>query len=116
FDRFTENARKAMDLASEGAKRSGHGSVRPEHLLWALIEGGRAFTAGRVLGALGADPKVLRGEVEKLLQSGETAAIPENHERFSSETKRVIDLSRKEADRLRHTFIGTEHLLLGLLR
>src|SRR6185503_2218134 len=58
FDRFTENARKAMDLASEGAKRSGHGSVRPEHLLWALIEGGRAFTAGRVLGALGADPKV----------------------------------------------------------
>jgi ATP-dependent Clp protease ATP-binding subunit ClpC len=114
FNRFTERARKVILLAKEEARRFNHDYIGTEHLLLGLVKEGEGVAAA-VLNSLGLDSDSIRVEVEKLVQSGPNRAkqtdIP-----FTPKAKKVIELSMDEARNLGHNYIGTEHLLLGLIR
>ena len=114
FERFTDKARQAVVLAQEEARRLGHPEVATEHLLLGLlaVDGDSAGT--RTLTGLGILPEDLRSEVEARLGRGEGA--PSGHLAFAPENKKVLELSLREALQLGHNYIGTEHLLLGLVR
>ena len=116
FDRFTERARKVMQLARQEAQRLGSESVGTEHILLGLIKEGTGVAA-QVLKNLSLDLKRIRLEVEKQIESpkGPTATPPQQLT-FTPTAKRVLELSLDEAKNLGHNYIGTEHLLLGLLR
>src|SRR2546421_9053946 len=113
FDRFTERARKVMQLAQEEAQRLHHNYIGAEHLLLGLLREGEGV-AGKVLTRLGVDLEQARQAVENIvgrgnhLISGEIGLTPR--------AKKVIELAVDEARRLNHHYIGTEHLLLGLVR
>lgn len=114
FNRFTERARKVILLAKEEAKRFNHDYIGTEHVLLGLIKEGEGVAAA-VLASLGLESDAIRQEVEKLVQPGHgkisTGDIP-----FTPRAKKVIELSMDEARNLGHNYIGTEHLLLGLIR
>jgi ATP-dependent Clp protease ATP-binding subunit ClpA len=114
FERFTDKAREAVVLAQEEARRLGHPEVRTEHLLLGLLAGGGESAATRTLTGLGIPLVDLRGEVEERIGRGEGA--PSGHLPFAAQNKKVLELSLREALQLGHNYIGTEHILLGLVR
>ncbi|MFH1245445.1 MAG: ATP-dependent Clp protease ATP-binding subunit [Candidatus Omnitrophota bacterium] len=114
FNRFTERARKVILLAKEEAKRFNHDYIGTEHILLGLLREGEGV-ASAVLQNLGLSLDKIRLEIEKLVQPGPATAISGDIP-FTPRAKRVIELSMEEARTLGHNYIGTEHLLLGLLR
>ena len=113
-DKFTERVRKVIFLAREEASRLQHDSIGTEHLLLGLLREGEGIAA-TVLNNLGLDLDVIRHAVESMVaQTGGTLTIGEIP--FTSNAKRVLELAVDEARQLNHTYIGTEHLLLGLIR
>ncbi len=114
FNRFTERARKVILLAKEEAKRFNHDYIGTEHLLLGLVREGEGVAAA-VLASLGLSPDKIRFEVEKLVQPG-PATVVSGDIPFTPKAKKVIELAMEEARDLGHNYIGTEHLLLGLIR
>ncbi|MDM7915570.1 MAG: Clp protease N-terminal domain-containing protein, partial [Candidatus Eisenbacteria bacterium] len=113
-DKFTERVRKVIFLAREEASRLQHDSIGTEHLLLGLLREGEGIAA-TVLNNLGLDLDLIRQRVESLVaQTGGTLTIGEIP--FTSNAKRVLELAVDEARQLQHNYIGTEHLLLGLIR
>ncbi|MFC1644134.1 Clp protease N-terminal domain-containing protein, partial [Candidatus Omnitrophota bacterium] len=114
FNRFTERARKVILLAKEEAKRFSHDYIGTEHILLGLVKEGEGVAAA-VLSSLGMDSDNIRLEVEKLVQPGPGKVVGGDIP-FTPRAKKVIELSMDEARSLGHNYIGTEHLLLGLIR
>ncbi|MEE8360210.1 MAG: ATP-dependent Clp protease ATP-binding subunit [Candidatus Omnitrophota bacterium] len=114
FNRFTERARRVILLAKEEAKRFNHDYIGTEHLLLGLIREGEGVAAA-VLMSLGLDPTKIRMEVEKLVQPGSSASVSGDIP-FTPKAKKAIELSMEEARQLGHNYIGTEHMLLGLIK
>ncbi len=113
-DKFTERVRKVIFLAREEAARLQHSSIGTEHLLLGLLREGEGIAA-TVLSNLGLDLDAIRHAVENMVaQAGGTLTIGEIP--FTSNAKRVLELSVDEARQLGHNYVGTEHLLLGLIR
>lgn len=113
WQRFTERARKVVFYAQEEAQRFGEGYVSTEHLLLGLVRE-QDSVAARVLEKLGVSLSKIRAEVEKQLPRGEHKPVSEMT--LTPRAKRVIDLAYEEARLLNNNYIGTEHLLLGLIR
>jgi ATP-dependent Clp protease ATP-binding subunit ClpC len=114
FNRFTERARKVILLAKEEAKRFNHDYIGTEHILLGLVREGEGVAAA-VLASFGLSPEKIRIEVEKLVQPGPSTVISGDLP-FTPKAKKVIELAMEEARALGHNYIGTEHLLLGLIR
>src|SRR6188472_2296847 len=114
YERFTDRARKVMQLANQEAQRFNHEYIGTEHVLLGLIKEGSGVAAN-VLKNLDVDLRKIRLEVEKLVQSGPDMVtmgkLPQ-----TPRAKKVIEYSMEEARNLNHNYVGTEHLLLGLLR
>ena len=113
FDRFTERARKVLTLAQEEAQRFNHNYISTEHLLLGLVAEGDGIAA-KVLSNLGIELTKVRSSVEFIIGRGERQPMGEIG--LTPRAKKVIELARDEARRLGHHYIGTEHLLLGLIR
>ncbi|HEX5135755.1 MAG TPA: Clp protease N-terminal domain-containing protein [Planctomycetota bacterium] len=114
FDRFTDRARKVMGLSRQEAQRFNHDYIGTEHILLGLIQEGSGVAAD-VLKNLDVDPKRIRQEIEKLVSHG-TTMVTMGQLPFTPRAKKVLELVLEEAQRLGHNYIGTEHLLLGLVR
>ena len=114
FDRFTDRARKVMGLARQEAQRFNHDYIGTEHILLGLIQEGSGVAAD-VLKSLDVDLKKIRQEVEKLVSHG-TTMVTMGQLPFTPRAKKVLELALEEASNLGHNYIGTEHLLLGLIR
>lgn len=114
MERFTQRARRVLSLAQDEAERMQHSYIGTEHLLMGLLreEGG---VAGRVLRDLGLDPRRVEDLVERMSRADKRASSDERLD-LSPGTKRVLELAVDEARRMEHHYIGTEHLLLGLVR
>ncbi len=113
FDKFTERARRVLTLAQEEAQRFNHNYIGTEHLLLGLVREGDGVAA-KVLGNLGVELNKVRSAVEFIIGRGDRATSGEIG--LTPRAKRVIELAVDEARRLNHSYIGTEHLLLGLVR
>ena len=113
FDKFTERARKVLTLAQEEAQRFNHNYIGTEHLLLGLVREGDGVAA-RVLGNMGVQLPKVRSAVEFIIGRGEAVVMGEIG--LTPRAKKVIELAVDEARRLNHHYIGTEHLLLGLVR
>ncbi len=114
FNRFTERARKVIILAKEEARRFNHDYIGTEHILLGLIREGEGVAAA-VLQKLGLDLETIRIEVEKLVQPGPQTQVLGDIP-FTPRSKKALELSAEEARALGHNYIGTEHLLLGLIK
>jgi len=114
FNRFTERARKVIVYAKEEARRLNHDYIGTEHLLLGLIREGEGVAAA-VLQKLGLDLETIRIEVEKLVQPGPQTQVLGDIP-FTPRSKKALELSAEEARALGHNYIGTEHLLLGLVK
>jgi ATP-dependent Clp protease ATP-binding subunit ClpC len=114
FNRFTERSRKVIILAKEEARRFNHDYIGTEHVLLGLIREGEGVAAA-VLQKLGISLENIRLEVEKLVQPGPTTQIIGDIP-FTPRAKKALELAAEEARALNHNYIGTEHLLLGLIR
>ena len=112
FERFTDRARRAMALAQEEAQRH-HSGVGTEHLLLGLIQEGEGVAA-KALEALGISLETVSQQVQEII--GPAKPPPSRQSRFSPRARQVLKLSLREALQLGHHYIGTEHLLLGLMR
>jgi hypothetical protein len=113
FERFTDRARRVVVLAQEEAGRLNHNYIGTEHLLLGLIHEGEGIAA-RALEALGIRLEVVRAEVEEIIGRG--SEPPAGRIPFTPRAKKVLELSLREALQLSHSYIGTEHILLGLIR
>jgi ATP-dependent Clp protease ATP-binding subunit ClpA len=113
FERFTDRARRVVVLAQEEAGLLNHNYVGTEHLLLGLVSEGQGVAA-RALESLGIRLEAVRAQVEEIIGQGQTAST--GHIPFTPRAKRVLELSLREAKQLGHNYIGTEHLLLGLIR
>lgn len=114
FERFTERARKVILLAKEEAKRFNHDYIGTEHILLGLIKEGQGVAA-IVLQNLGLSLRKIRMEIEKLVKVGTSTKMTDDMP-FTPRAKKVMELAMDEARSLGHNYIGTEHLLLGLIR
>ena len=114
FNRFTERARKVIILAKEEARRFNHDYIGTEHILLGLIREGEGVAAA-VLEKLGISLENIRLEIEKLVQPGPTTQIIGDIP-FTPRAKKALELAAEEARSLGHNYIGTEHILLGLIR
>ena len=114
FNRFTERARKVIVLAKEEARRFNHDYIGTEHLLLGLIREGEGVAAA-VLQKMGLSLESIRLEIEKLVQPGPSTQILGDIP-FTPRSKKSLELAAEEARALGHNYIGTEHLLLGLIR
>jgi ATP-dependent Clp protease ATP-binding subunit ClpC len=114
FNRFTERARKVIVFAKEEARRFNHDYIGTEHLLLGLIREGEGVAAA-VLQKLGVDLESIRIEVEKLVQPGPQTQVVGDIP-FTPRSKKALELAAEEARALGHNYIGTEHLLLGLVK
>ncbi|MBE3554478.1 MAG: ATP-dependent Clp protease ATP-binding subunit ClpC, partial [Thermicanus sp.] len=112
FGRFTERAQRVLSLAQEEAVRLGHNSIGTEHILLGLIREGDGIAA-KALMSLGLSLEKIQDEVEALIGRGHEK--PTNTP-YTPRAKKVIELSMDEARKLGHTYVGTEHILLGLIR
>src|SRR4030042_589819 len=114
FERFTDRARKVMALANQEAQRFNHDCIGTEHILLGLVKEGSGVGA-QVLKNLDVDIKKLRLEIEKMVKSGPDMVtrgkLPQ-----TPRAKKVIEFAIEEARSLNHNYVGTEHILLGLLR
>ncbi|MGH7383112.1 MAG: ATP-dependent Clp protease ATP-binding subunit [Candidatus Methylomirabilales bacterium] len=114
FERFTERARKVVILAREEAIRLGHTFVGTEHLLLGLVREGDGLAVA-ILKKLSVNISTLKGEVEKVVSVG-TQVSPAGEVPFTPQAKKVLEYAISEARSMGHNYIGTEHLLLGLVR
>ncbi len=114
FNKFTERARKVILLAKEEAKRFNHDYIGTEHILLGLVREGEGVAAA-VLANLGVSSEKIALEVEKLVKAGPSTLVSGDIP-FTPKAKKVMELAMDEAVSLGHNYIGTEHLLLGLLR
>ncbi|MFO8052417.1 MAG: ATP-dependent Clp protease ATP-binding subunit [Candidatus Omnitrophota bacterium] len=114
FNRFTERARKVLVLAKEEARRFNHDYIGTEHILLGLIREGEGVACA-VLQNIGMDLGRLRAEIEKLMSPGAAASVLGDIP-FTPRAKKALELATEEARSLGHNYIGTEHILLGLLR
>jgi ATP-dependent Clp protease ATP-binding subunit ClpA len=114
FERFTSRARQAVVLAQEEARRLQHNYIGTEHILLGLLREPESV-AGRALTRLGVSLEGTRAAVEEIIGAG-TMAAPEGHIPFTPRSKKVLELSLREALQLGHNYIGTEHILLGIVR
>ena len=112
FAGWTEHARAALDRAQGEATALGHHWIGTEHLLLGLAQGDGV--AARALGSLGVDADAVRAHVEDIIGRGTEGSSGDRP--YTSRTKKVLDLAVREAARLHHDYVGTEHLLLGLVR
>jgi ATP-dependent Clp protease ATP-binding subunit ClpC len=112
FGRFTERAQKVLALAQEEAVRLGHNNIGTEHILLGLIREGEGIAA-KALTALGLGPDKIQKEVEALIGRGHESTQTIH---YTPRAKKVIELSMDEARKLGHSYVGTEHILLGLIR
>ncbi|EPY06912.1 Clp protease ClpX [Paenibacillus sp. E194] len=112
FGRFTERAQKVLALAQEEAVRLGHNNIGTEHILLGLIREGEGIAA-KALVALGLGLEKIQDEVETLIGRGQEQPL---NIAYTPRAKKVIELSMDEARKLGHTYVGTEHILLGLIR
>jgi ATP-dependent Clp protease ATP-binding subunit ClpC len=113
FERFTDRARRVVVLAQEEARTLDHNYVGPEHLLLGLVREGEG-TAAKALTELGVDLSAVREQTEELIGRGQKS--PSGRIPFTPRTKKVLELSLREALQLGHNYIGTEHILLAILR
>jgi hypothetical protein len=113
FERFTDRARRVVVLAQEEARALGHNYVGTEHFLVALIGEGEGVAA-RALESLGVSLAGVREQVEEIIGRGKGA--PSGHLPFTPRAKKVLELSMREALRLGHNYVSTEHILLGVIR
>ncbi len=113
YQRFTEKAEKAMTFSQQSAVELGHNYVGTEHILLGLVKEGSGVAA-RVLQAQGITEEKILKEIEELIGKGET--VGETPVGFTPRTKRVLELAFKEARRMGQGYIGTEHLLLGIMK
>jgi ATP-dependent Clp protease ATP-binding subunit ClpC len=113
FERFTDRARRVLTLAQEEARAFNHGFIGTEHILLGLIEEGDGLGA-RALRSLGVSSEAVRGRVKEIV--GESASTRGGSPPFTPRSKRVLELALREALQLNHSYIGTEHILLGLVR
>ena len=113
FERFTDRARRVVVLAQEEARMLNHAHIGTEHLLLGLVHEGQGVAA-RALEALGISLEAVRREVEEIIGRGERPAS--GHIPFTPRAKKVLELALRESNQLGHEYIGTEHILLGLLR
>ena len=114
FDRFTDRARKVMALARKEAQRFSHDFIGTEHILLGLVQEGSGVAAN-VLKNLDVDSGKIRAEIERQVQGGHSI-VHMGQLPFTPRAKRVLELCQEAAKELRHNYIGTEHLLLGLIR
>jgi len=113
FERFTDRARRVVVLAQEEARHLDHNYIGTEHILLGLIHEGEGVAA-RALESLGISLEAVRSEVVEIVGHGDEA--PTGHIPFTPRAKKVLELSLREALALSHNYIGTEHILLGLIR
>jgi ATP-dependent Clp protease ATP-binding subunit ClpA len=113
FERFTDRARRAVVLAQHEARRLNHNFIGTEHLLLGLIAEGDGVAA-EALESLGISLAAVRQQVEEVVGQGQVA--PSEHIPFTPRAKKVLELAQREARALGHDYIGTEHILLGLVR
>jgi ATP-dependent Clp protease ATP-binding subunit ClpC len=113
FERFTDRARRVVVLAQEEARMLEHNYIGTEHLLLGLVHEGEGVAA-QALTALGVRLSEVRTQVEEIV--GEGHKPPTGHIPFTPRAKKVMELSLREALQLGHNYIGTEHILLGLIR
>ena len=113
FEKFTDKARRVVVLAQEEAKLLNHNYIGTEHILLGLIHEGEGVAA-KALEALGINLEGVREQVQEIIGQGQQA--PTGHIPFTPRAKKVLELSLREALQLGHSYIGTEHLLLGLIR
>ena len=113
FQRFTDRARRVVVLAEEEARLLRHNSVGTEHILLGLLHEGEGVAA-RALESLGINREAVRQRVEQLIGEGQQA--PGGHILFTPRAKKVLELSLREAMALGHNYVGTEHILLAMLR
>jgi ATP-dependent Clp protease ATP-binding subunit ClpC len=113
FERFTDRARRVVVLAQEEARALDHGYIGTEHLLLGLIHEGEGVAA-KVLTALGINLDAVRDGVKTVIGRGQHP--PAGHIPFTPRAKKVLELSLRESTQLGHNYIGTEHILLGLVR
>lgn len=113
FDKFTERARRVLSLAQEEAQRFQHNYIGTEHLLLGLVREGEGVAA-KVLNSLGVELNRVRTSVEFIIGRGDRIVLGEIG--LTPRAKKVIELAVDEARRLNHHYIGTEHILLGLVR
>lgn len=113
FERFTDRARRAVVLAQEEARLLNHGYIGSEHLLLGLVHEGEGV-AFKALDDLGVSKVAVRDIILELI--GEGGSAPAGHIPFTPRCKKVIEFSLREALQLGHNYVGTEHLLLGLIR
>src|ERR1700687_1908646 len=114
FDRFNDRAKSVLALAQEEAIRFNHHYIGTEHLLLGLVREGEGVAA-RVLDSLGVELSKVRTAVEVIIGRGDSTTSP-SEITLSPRTKKVIELAIDEARKLGHSHVGTEHLLLGLVR
>jgi Clp amino terminal domain, pathogenicity island component/UvrB/uvrC motif len=113
FERFTDRARRVVVLAQEEARMLNHNYIGTEHILLGLIHEGEGVAA-KALESLGISLDAVRQQVEEIIGQGQQA--PSGHIPFTPRAKKVLELSLREALQMGHNYIGTEHLLLGLIR
>jgi ATP-dependent Clp protease ATP-binding subunit ClpC len=113
FERFTDRARRVVVQAQQEAAQRGHNYIGTEHLLLGILHDADSVAA-QALHALNADSDVLREDVDTTIPRGD--ATPSGHIPFTPRAKKILELSLRECQALRHDYIGTEHILLALLR
>ena len=113
FDRFTDRARRVIVLAQDEARMLNHNYIGTEHLLLGLIHEGEGVAA-KALESLGISLEAVREQVEEIIGQGQQA--PTGHIPFTPRAKKVLEFSMREALQINHPYIGTEHILLGLIR
>jgi ATP-dependent Clp protease ATP-binding subunit ClpC len=113
FERFTDRARRVVVLAQEEARLLNHSYIGTEHILLGLIHEGEGVAA-KALESLGISLEAVRNQVEEMI--GQGGSSPSGHIPFTPRAKKVLELSLREALQLGHNYIGTEHILLGLIR
>ncbi|MFV2038658.1 MAG: Clp protease N-terminal domain-containing protein, partial [Acidimicrobiales bacterium] len=113
FERFTDRARRVVVLAQEEARLLNHNYIGTEHILLGLIHEGEGVAA-KALESLGISLEAVRDQVEEII--GQGGSSPSGHIPFTPRAKKVLELSLREALQLGHNYIGTEHILLGLIR
>jgi len=113
FQRFSDRARRVVVLAQEEARMLNHNYIGTEHLLLGLIQEGEGVAA-KALESMSISLEAVRNQVEEIIGRGSSA--PTGHIPFTPRAKKVLELSLREALQLGHNYIGTEHILLGLIR
>jgi ATP-dependent Clp protease ATP-binding subunit ClpA len=115
FERFTDQSRQTVVLAQQECRRLGHTQIDPEHLLLGLLMQDDAMATGLLIN-VGVDVGAIRRDVEHAMRLGPLPPQRAGHIPFNPLTKQVVDLALREATKLEHRHIGTQHLLLALIR